>query len=147
MKQFFWNRVTKCDSGHTLNVLMHPFLLLTTVLAIAFLGFGDTASVQAMVLYQNTDFIFGWSLFGLAAAGAMIAHSIAFLVRGAVGKVFMPIAMFLGFFAWLYASLLYLGGGFYFQFLILCVPNLWFWVWYSINFRRRYRGEYQAFVK
>lgn len=146
MTKTIWFRFTKCDSGNWLNPLMHLFLIITTAFAVALLFFGDTTTVQAVVLYQQSDYIFGINQFGLVAGTAMVAHSLAFWFRKKVGLVCMPIAMACGFYAWLYATVLYLDGGFYFQFIVACVPNLLFWSWYAWQFNRRRRGEINAFV-
>ena len=129
-----------------LNPLMHLFLLVSGTYAIAFLFFGDTTSVQAISLYEYSDSVFGWKQFGITTAAAIIAHTIGFLFRGKVGLVFLPIAMAAGFYSWLYAAVVYWDNSLYFQFLILCIPNLLFWVWYTLQFRRRARGEFEAFV-
>jgi hypothetical protein len=99
-----------------------------------------------MNLYVLSQEWFGWKTVGVTAAIAMIAHSVGFLARGAVGLVALPIAMAAGFYTWLYGSIVYIDNSLYFQCLILCVPNLLFWVWYTLQFRRRARGEIEAFV-
>lgn len=141
-----WFRFTKCDSGDYLNPLMHLFLLITLVFGIAFVFFGDTTSVQASVLYMNSAEWFGWNQFGLSCLAAMVAHTASFMLRGKWNLYLLPTAMAFGFFAWLYASIIYLDGGFFFQFAVACFPNLLFWVWYSFQFSRRARGKNQAFV-
>lgn len=146
MGTFLWNRVTKCDSGHTLNPLMHLFLFLAGIIAISFLGFGETESVQSMKLYEFSQEIFGWKTVGITAAIAMLSHTVGFLVRGRVGLVVLPVAMTAGYYTWFYASVVYIQNSLYFQCLILCVPNLLFWIWYTLQFRRRARGEVEAFV-
>lgn len=141
-----WNRSTKCDSGHYLNPLMHLFLLINAVFAIAFVFFPGTETVQASLLFTASAKVFGIDQFGLATLVAMVAHTLAFWFRGKVALVLMPIAMAAGFFAWLYASILYIGAGLLFQFAVACLPCLGFWAWYSIQFNRRRRGEFTAFV-
>lgn len=144
--QKIWYKSTKCDSGHWLNPLMHLFLLITVTFGIAFVFFPGTETVQASILFQESASLFGVNQFGLFALISMVAHSLAFWFRGRVGLVCMPIAMVAGYFAWFYASVIYLMSGFVFQFAVSCLPNLGFWCWYALQFNRRRRGEFKAFV-
>ena len=142
----FWARFTRCDSGDWLNPLMHLFLFTTAVFGIAFVFFGDTVTVQQSLLFMLSDDILGWNQFGLACLAAMISHSVSFILRGKWNLIFLPLAMMFGFFAWLYASILFIDAGLFYQFAVSCLPNLGFWAWYSWQFRRRATGKTQAFV-
>ncbi len=142
------DKYTKCDSGLTLNPLMHGFLFLTLVLSIAFLFFGDTASVQAFVLYQNTlsldnGFVNLWGIIGLIV---MASHTAAFWIRGFWGAQLMRLNVFGGLYLWVWAATIYVLGGFWFQLLVFAIPNIYFWLWYAQQWRKRRRGDKVAFV-
>ncbi len=118
------------------------------VMSIAFLFFGDTASVQAFVLYQDTltidnGFINLWGIIGLFV---MASHTLAFWVRGFWGAQLMRLNVFGGLYLWIWAATIYVLGGYWFQFLIFALPNIWFWLWYGWQWRKRRRGDRVAFV-
>lgn len=147
-----WLRLTKCDSGRTLNPLMHVFLLITLVTSVAFLFFGHTEPVMTSVLYTNTVGIgqIAVNHFGVIGITTIALHVIGLLIRGRYGIQLMRFAMFGGFYIWLLACIIYIESGFLFQLLIGGIPNLLFWAWYAWQWRRRYthqnQPEYEAFV-
>ncbi len=140
-------KFTKCDSGETLNWLMHPFLFITLFLSIGFLFFGDTLSIQSVVLYAESAKIDGavstWGVIGLIT---MALHTAGFIIRGKIGVRMMQIALFGGFYLWLWAGIIYFLGGFWFQLIVFCMPNIWFWTWYWWQWIKRNRGDRVAFV-
>lgn len=141
-------KFTKCDSGKTLNPFMHVFLYMTMVWGIAMTFFAGTDTVSTTILYQETQdvgsgFVNTW---GLIAMATMVTHTIAFWIRGKWGVRMMGWCVFAGFYLWLWAGIIYLESGFLFQFLIACVPNMAFWVWYAWQRVKRKRGDEVAFV-
>ncbi len=142
------DRYTKCDSGLTLNPFIHVFLFLTLCFSVGFVFFGSTETLQASVLFMQTTNV-GESLvnlWGLIGMMVIVIHTIAFGVRGKIGVALMPLCIFGGFYLWLWASIVYLAAGFFFQFLVACLPNLFFWTWYTFQWRKRKRGDRVAFV-
>lgn len=152
MRQFgqkAWHRFTKCDSGETLNPLMHVFLFVVLVLSIGFLFFGHTKSVQSYVLYKESMLwidTLAVSVWGIIGATVVVLHTVAFWIRGRVGQQLMRVCVFGGGYLWFYASVIYLQGGFVFQFLSVALPNLAFWAWYARQWQRRKSGYRIAFV-
>lgn len=145
---FVKDRFTKCNSGASLNKLMHPFLFITLALSIGFLFFGHTQSVQAFSLYLlslNIDgsFVTTWGLIGLIS---MILHTLGFLIRGKYGVMMMMLSLFGGFYLWTYAIIIFAAAGYILQILVVAGPNLYFWGWYAIEWNKRKRGEEVAFV-
>lgn len=138
----------RCDSGELLNPFLHVFLFILAAFSVAFLFFGHTESVQAVVLYQETVdigniFVNVWATIGLLV---IILHTVAFWVRGPAGARMLSICVFGGFYLWLWASVIYISAGFLFQFIVVCIPHLYFWSWYALQWSRRRRGERVAFV-
>ena len=148
-KRTVLDRFTKCQSGRTLNPFMHVFLFMLLGLSVAFLFFGDTLSVQSVVLYSETiretsrGIVSAWGLIGLTV---IILHTVAFLIQGKIGLNLLRGALFGGFFVWLWAAVIYIQGGFFIQLLVFCFPNLYFWVWYALEWAKRKRGDEVAFV-
>lgn len=141
--------MTKCDSGLTLNPLMHTFLFVMLVLSVGFLFFGNTVAVQNIVLYQQSKVLYGTAsvnLWGVIGLSVCILHFFGFLIRGKHGIKLMKLAIFGGCYLWVYALFIYLSSGFIFQVLFVCVPHLWFWTWYAWQWRRRKNNEFVAFV-
>lgn len=147
-KQWWWNRFTKCDSGLYLNPLMHVFMFILLAFTVAFLFFGETDSVQASVLYQQTVMIDDIAVNAWAAAGALaiFLHTAGMLFRGKWGIKMLKFAIFAGFYVWLWAAVVYLQDGYWFQFFANALPNIAFWTWYAWQYRRRYNGQRVAFV-
>lgn len=151
MKPFLskaWDKFTKCDSGKFLNPFMHVFLFYTLAWGIAMTFFGDTETVSATILYRETKDI-GFSLtnvWGLVAIVVMITHTTAFWVRGKHGVKMMGLCVFGGAYLWIWAGIIYIESGFYFQFIIACLPNLAFWTWYAWQRMKRKRHDHVAFV-
>jgi hypothetical protein len=121
--------------GKLHNPLMHPFLLITAVMGISFVFFHGTGPVEASVLYQLTighlpDI--SASIWGVLALLLTVSHLIAIQVR----KRWFGISVtWLGVLLWLYATLLYGLYGFWLQVFTAGVPNLFFWIWYSMYVR------------
>lgn len=147
-KKFWWDRLTKCDSGLYLNPLMHVFMFVLLVFTIAYLFFDHTETVEASVLYQQTDMVGGVAVNSWGAVGALaiVLHSLGMLIRGKWGMKMLRAAIFAGFYVWLWAAVVYLQDHFWFQFFAAGVPNLAFWTWYAWQYRRRHNNEVVAFV-
>lgn len=140
--------MTKCNSGLTLNPLMHVFIFLTLAFSVAFLFFGDTTSVSASILYIETIGVTQsalnlWAIIGIAT---VTSHLTGLLIRGKIGDFLMRITWFGGFYMWLWAAVIYIGAGFWFQLIVAAVPNLLFWTWYAWQWRKRHNNERVAFV-
>lgn len=143
------NRLTKCDTGENLNWLMHPFLFITLVFSVGFTFFGDAASVQSSILYQETlnrgeGYVNIWGLIGLAVC---VLHTLALLIRKTYGPQIMRFCVFGGFYLWMWASIIYIDTGYWFQFFAASVPNLFFWSWYAWQWRIRYNNPTDPTVR
>ena len=138
MTKKIFDRLTKCDSGQNLNPLMHIFIFVTAVFSIAFLFFPVTCGIGQSVLYTQTLAVSGLAVnhWGIVGIITVSCHFIGLLIRGRVGSNFMRITIFGGFYMWLWASVVYLSGGFIFQFFSMGVSNLLFWGWYAWHWRK-----------
>lgn len=139
MGREIFNRLTKCNTGQTLNPLMHVFMFITLVFSVGFL-IGDP-SVTTTALYTQTAMVGGSAInsWGLVGIVTLILHTTGMLLRSRLGLEMLRLSCFGGFYLWLWASVIYLGAGFYFQFLAAALPNLAFWAWYAWQWRRRYK--------
>ncbi len=136
-------KLTHCDTGARLNPLMHIFIYVALAFSLAMLTGG--ASVMDTALYAETAQVgaSAVSLWGIVGLVTVIAHLIGFGIRAwdrlaRYGIYFIEIAMFGGIYMWLWAAVVYLSGGFMFQFFVYTIPNLMFWSWYAWQWRRRY---------
>lgn len=133
----FIRRFLYRQPGEMFNVLMWPFLLQTLVTGVAFIAFGWTNSVKASILYTITTVHFGiflTSVWGILAVVAIILTLINLYYRyqpaGSVSGT-------LGIMLWMYALILYLLTGYYYQAVLTIVP-LYFWIWHSVRITRYY---------
>lgn len=134
MKRFF-NRIVYSTPGVYHNPLMHPFLLITAVTGIAFVFFHGTLPVQSSILYQLTvghlpDY--SASIWGIIALLVAAAHVVAIQIRE---RWLGVLVTWTGTLLWLYAVILFALFGFWLQVFTGGIPNLLFWIWYSLYVR------------
>lgn len=131
MKQFF-NRIIYSTPGVHHNPLMHPFLLITAVMGFSFVFFHGTIPVGSSILYQLTIAHlpnYSASVWGVIALTVAVSHLIAIQVRK---RWFGTTVTWTGVLLWLYATLLYALYGYWMQVFTGGIPNLFFWIWYSM---------------
>jgi len=74
------------------------------------------------------------AIWGAVALGAIVLNLLSLILRR-VGVA--ATSAFLGALVWIFAAWVYLLGGDYLIFVSVTLPNLFFWVWYYLDFKSR----------
>lgn len=129
MKAPLDNFTTYAD-GTKVHPLTHVFFYLMAIYGLGLGFFGFTDSVKIIALYVASQKVFGTgvvSIWGILAILVMVVNT---LVVAKKWTKYAPVAAMVGFCLWIYAVVVYATGAYWFQFLVVAIPNMFFWAWY-----------------
>lgn len=118
------------DTGEPLNFLMHPFLWVTLLFGVAFVFPALFGVAGGNLLYQATVAHFGMVgafVWGTLCLLLTVVNSYFIIYRKWQGASWSAL---IGEGVWIWSFLVYMLGGFFFQALVLSLPNMYFWGWY-----------------
>jgi hypothetical protein len=122
-----FTHITKTEKQ---NPLLYLFLLETLVWGVAFAFFSAASPVTDSFLHMLTvatfgsTFAFVWGIMAILAVLGSLAG--IYLRRSWLGQA----VSLTGFCIWLYATIMYISGGYMLHLFAVALPNLLFWLWW-----------------
>ena len=126
-------RLTRRPDGQNISVSTHIFFYITLMFGIVFVLPPTLFDTIYSPLYQFTvarDWHFWW---GVGLLVVSVSNTLMLYTRS---RFFASFVGALGFCLWLFAGFAYLYMGYVFGFLVVALPNMVFWAWYSIMVAR-----------
>lgn len=132
-------RLTTRPDGMKISFSTHLFFYITLIFGLAFILPPDVLGVATSPLYEFTHagpWGFWW---GVGLIVVFVANTVMLITRS---RRLAGIVGVLGFSLWVFAAFAYIFMGFWFGLLVVAIPSLIFWGWYSITVSQFSRSLY-----